>query len=415
MVRKIMKWGENDHNKSLQHHKGPLLKYFLGRIARAIKIVLVLGIALSLSSCGPLFTLYANHEGWDCEAPNQSNLPQECEERKKDRNTVSPLKDDEMANTLAEKFGLMALFAQLAYRQDLKKSGTLDTACDSRANPTFGIPIHSVTGGKWIRLNDANLKKWSQVKIPNTYACVNDESGLFYETYIFINATGIIEEAVIAFRGTEDSIDWITNLSAIFGIQPKQYEQASNYLPNLIESLKNLNPDDKPKPKVYAVGHSLGGGLAQQAGYQFKEIHKVFTFNSSPVTNWTWLRFRGLVKQEYPIIYRINHGGEFLEKIRFITTSFTSTRYRRYDVGIQFQPRAVFKGHSMKIFTCSFAALIASVPDKGDMTTDAAHFYGRKDALNLFPNDKEDEVTKLCECDYLNMVKETNIGLINVH
>lgn len=370
-------------------------------IARNLRIVLVLFSVSSLASCGPFFTLYASHPGWDEKNPKEGKI-------------VTPLKDDEMANTLAEKFGVMALFAQLAYRQDLKKSGTLDTACDSHANSAFGMPVHSVTGGKWIRLNDVNLKKWSQVKTPNTYACVNEESGLFYETYIFINATGIIEEAVIAFRGTEDLIDWKTNLSAIFGIQPKQYEQASNYLKNLISSLKNLNPDNQPNIRIYAVGHSLGGGLAQQAGYQFREILKVFTFNTSPVTNWTHLRLQGLVEQEYPTIYRIYHGGEILEKLRFFTTSFTSTSYRRYDVGIQFQPRADIKGHSMKIFTCGFAALIASVPEEGDKTTDAAHFYGRKDALNLFPNEKEVAATKICERDYLNMIKETNVNLINV-
>ena len=68
----------------------------------------------------------------------------------------------------------------------------------------------------------------------------------------------------------------------------------------------------------------------------------------------------------------------------------------------------------MKIFTCGFAALIASVPEEGDKTTDAAHFYGRKDALNLFPNEKEVAATKICERDYLNMIKETNVNLINV-
>ena len=364
-------------------------------IFQAFRIVLVLGIGITLPGCGPLFTLYASHEGWDKENPKDSNI-------------VTPLKDDEMANALAEKFGLMALFAQVSYRHDLKEAGTLDSACHS-TNHDYGMPKNSATRGKWIRLNDGTVGKWSQLKVPNTRACVNDESGLFFETYIYENTTGVIEEAVISFRGTENSQDqilkdWTTSASATFGFQPQQYEQASNYLPDLIESLKNLNPDNQPKIRIYAVGHSLGGGLAQQAGYQFKDILKVFTFNSSPVTNWTYLRFRGLVEQEYPTIYRIYHGGEFLEKLRFFTTSFTSTSFRRYDVGIQFQPRSNIKGHAMAIFTCGFAALIASnLDDK----TDAAHFYGREDAQQLILGN-----SKICGSGYQDMINETNVDLL---
>ena len=228
-------------------------------------------------------------------------------------------------------------------------------------------------------------------------------------THIKTTPRGVIEEAVISFRGTEnfsDQIlkDWTTSASATFGIQPSQYKQASNYLPDLIESLKKVNPDNKPIPRIYAVGHSLGGGLAQQAGYQFKDILKVFTFNSSPVTNWTYLRFRGLVEQEYPIIYRIYHGGEFLEKLRFFTTSFTSTSYRRYDVGIQFQQRSNVGGHAMAIFTCGFAALIASDTDG---KTDAAHHYGRNYARDQILGN-----STFCSPGYKDMINETNPDLI---
>jgi len=369
-----------------------MMKNWSARLARALRIILVVSAALSLSGCGPLLTLYASHEGWDCEAPQKPKAPKEC----KDRKSVTPLKDDEMANALAEKFGLMALFAQVSYRHDLKATGSLDSACNS-TDDDYGMPN-----------DDATVGKWSRWKGPN--ACINDDSGLFYETYIYKNTTtGITEEAIISFRGTEnfsDQIlkDWTTSASATFGIQPTQYKQASNYLPDLIESLKKVNPHNKPIPRIYAVGHSLGGGLAQQTGYQFKDILKVFTFNSSPVTNWTYLRLRGLVEQEYPIIYRIYHGGEFLEKLRFFTTSFTSTSYRRYDVGIQFQPRSNIGGHAMAIFTCGFAALIAS--DLSD-NTDAAHYYDRDFARHQILGN-----STFCSSGYKDMINETNPDLI---
>ena len=367
------------------------MKNWSAKIARTLRIALVLGAAFSLTGCGPLFTLYASHQGWDKKNPKDSKI-------------VTPLKEDEMAQALADKFGLMALFAQVSYRHDLKEAGTLNSACNS-TDVDYGMPKNSATGGEWVRLNGATAGTWSRLKEPKPRACVNDESGLFYETYIYKNAAGLIEEAVISFRGTENSPDqilkdWTTSASATFGIQPKQYELASNYLPDLITALTNLNDDIK----IYAVGHSLGAGLAQQAGYQFREIRKVFTFNSSPVTNWTYLRFRGLVEQEYPTIYRIYHGGEFLEKLRFFTTSFTSTSFRRYDVGIQFQSRSNIKGHAMAIFTCGFAALIASnLDDK----TDAAHFYGREDAQQLILGNSE-----ICGSGYNGMINETNVDLI---
>jgi len=112
--------------------------------------------------------------------------------------------------------------------------------------------------------------------------------------------------------------------------------------------------------KIYATGHSLGGGLAQQAGFLSRYVREVITFNTSPVTNWTYLRLETAVDNEYPIIYRLYHGGEALEKMRFVTTNATEVQYGRHDIGVQFQPRSNFTGHSMEIVTCAFAKLIAS-------------------------------------------------------
>ena len=40
------------------------------------------------------------------------------------------------------------------------------------------------------------------------------------------------------------------------------------------------------RERIFAVGHSLGGGLAQHAGYTCPRIEKVFAFNSSPLTGY---------------------------------------------------------------------------------------------------------------------------------
>jgi hypothetical protein len=308
-----------------------------------------------MTGCGPLFTLQASQDEFDAEGGK--NVP--------------PLKDDEMAKLFADKFGLMALFAQVSYRDDKKSNEERTSICnDKPPSPIddFGMPKNNE--GAWMRSDLTN-------------ACINDKkSGLFYETYVFKKTQSEnIEKAVISFRGTENTLeDWITNASAFFGIQPKQYALAREKLPTLIENLTKNNKDIR----IYSVGHSLGGGLAQQAGYLFTEIDKVFTFNTSPVTNWTYLRLSNKdVAKEYPAVYRIYHGGEILEKLRFITTSFTSTSFRRYELGIQFEKRAGFKGHSMSILTCGFAALIASDSDKSH---EAEHFYRSSDARKVVLN-----------------------------
>lgn len=185
-----------------------------------------------------------------------------------------------------------------------------------------------------------------------------------------LDAAGRASEAVIAFRGTENTeheafYDWSTNLAAAFGIEPRQYALARDKLPGLIRALKQTFGDALV---IHAVGHSLGGGLAQQAGYLSREVRAVFTFNTSPVTNWSSLRLAGAVDNPYPIIHRVYHGGEILEKVRFVTTSATNARYGRHDVGLQFSQRSSFGGHAMQILACHFAEILArrSPPAEAD-------------------------------------------------
>lgn len=192
------------------------------------------------------------------------------------------------------------------------------------------------------------------------YPCL-DKDGLFYETYIYRPTEGTPTEAVIAFRGTENYpfsqaiADWKANPWAALGIEPSQYRIARSQIPKVIERLRQENGDIP----IYAVGHSLGGGLAQQTGFLSRHITEVFTFNTSPVTNWTWLSLNHQIENEYPRIYRVFHTGEILEKVRFVTTNFTSTSYGRYDIGVQYESKSHIEGHSIKVITCKFACALS--------------------------------------------------------
>lgn len=347
-------------------------------MTQKIKMLLLLCLIMTLSACGAVRTLHATSSHHNEHAPVPPPAP-----------VNAPL-----AVITAQKFGLMALFASVAYREDLDEESRDLQACDyitSSKENNYGMPYMADGSGRWLR--------WKpDQRIP---ACFN-ESGLFYETYIYVDDNEQVLQAVIAFRGTENTRsqflkDWSTNLTAAFGWwEPKQYEIARERLPKLIAALKHKYP----AVKIYSVGHSLGGGLAQQLGYQFKEIEEVYTFNTSPVTNWTSLRLANQVKNDYPIIYRVYHGGEILEKVRFITTSFTTTRYGRYDLGIQLGPRDNIKGHSMLIMACGLAEIIAKAPPN---SATPAHYYPREHAhKNIFYG-------KICS-DYRKQAKK--LGLL---
>ena len=169
---------------------------------------------------------------------------------------------------------------------------------------------------------------------------------------------------MIAFRGTENSgsqlwLDWKTNLTGALGLEPPQYRLAARHIPELVRALKEENADIR----IYAVGHSLGGGLAQQAGYLSRDVLEVFTFNTSPVTNWTTLALNGKVDKKYPIIHRIYNGGEVLGGIRSVSTLFTKARYGRHDIGIQIKPKRLLSGHSMTLLSCHLACLVDNQGD----------------------------------------------------
>ncbi|GAB4060248.1 DUF6792 domain-containing protein [Uliginosibacterium sediminicola] len=321
--------------------------------SKTLKAVMIMAIAL-LPACGGLATLIASQDTY------------QTDKRRYEYN--------QFETEIARKFGLMALLAQTAYRHDLDTEGIDGNGCRYLKDPKkfrkdlyFGMPQNDEKKGGWSR--------WvpSAEALEHTSPCI-DDAGLFYETYIYENENGVVEEAVIAFRGTENRgtqtvKDWWTNISSLLGLESSEYSLARKKIPSLIDALDTTFPNIK----IYATGHSLGGGLAQQAGYLSRKIKEVFTFNTTPVTNWSQLRLLKIVDNEYPIIYRIYHGGEFLEYLRFITTSFTSARPGRYDIGVQFDGfrRKAFSGHAMNIITCNFAEILKNNQTEGS----ADHHY----------------------------------------
>lgn len=287
-------------------------------------------------------------------------------ERGNDTTEYKAVNDTQLQET-AQRYGLMALLSEAVYRRDLRRD-VRNAGCtyqDPGADapvPEYGMPVtHDGKWKRWVPKQHTNVST-SNNSTAQVEACLNDSSGLYYETYV-LERNGKPVEAVIAFRGTENHsgqtfIDWESNAAAFFGFEPKQFAVARQHLPELIKALNGYFAEYHVKPKIYATGHSLGGGLAQQAGYMSRDILEVFTFNTSPVTNWTQLAWDGDVRNAYPIIHRIYHGGEFLENVRFVSSSATKARFGRHDVGVQLDERKLVSGHSIQLMACEFARSI---------------------------------------------------------
>jgi hypothetical protein len=114
--------------------------------------------------------------------------------------------------------------------------------------------------------------------------------GLEYQVWRRMDRDHHCVEVAIAFRGTDpnDYGDWVSNFRWLNRLVPKfdQYAQVQTHITQVVSNLQRGCGGGATQ--FVTVGHSLGGGLAQQAAYAERTgvIKYVYGFDPSPVTGF---------------------------------------------------------------------------------------------------------------------------------
>jgi hypothetical protein len=158
--------------------------------------------------------------------------------------------------------------------------------------------------------------------------CTQPLRGLGVQAWVRDDA--VCSEAVIAFRGTDPSSlsDWTTNLRWFLPLLPiyDQYEQVQDHASNFVDAIEQDRCFVRGVTRIIATGHSLGGGLAQQAAYIEPRIRHVYAFDPSVVTGSSDARVRRAMSETGPglRIDRIYEHGEALAYLRLAQRQLAS-------------------------------------------------------------------------------------------
>ncbi len=125
-------------------------------------------------------------------------------------------------------------------------------------------------------------------------------------------------QLIIAFRGTGKRLgDWFSNFRWVTRFIPGVYDHYDLVRNNINSVIADATASVGDVDQIVTTGHSLGGGLAQQAAYGCDAIKTVYAFNPTPVTGYRNMEEDVLMKNRKDIfIARVFEHGEVLAYMR---------------------------------------------------------------------------------------------------
>lgn len=188
--------------------------------------------------------------------------------------------------------------------------------------------------------------------------------GLKCQTWVK-ESPGSAPRVFIVFRGTDaDQLgDWLSNFRWVTRFIPflwDQYDQTRDLIPALVKHIREKYGNDTC---ITATGHSLGGGLAQQAAYMSEYIRKVYAFDPSSVTGYYSVDKTDREKNEKGMtIYRIYEHGEVLSYLRLLMKGLypiAHTDPKIVEIRYNLVNGNLVSQHSMKAFACELRRAIS--------------------------------------------------------
>jgi hypothetical protein len=227
----------------------------------------------------------------------------------------------------ADVFLTYALLSDQAY-----KDGVYETRSFALEDKAYCHPAGDASCVDLTPLARSILSQWRLIYAsmdPKHFPCKPERSGCTEPlqglgVQIWVRQGSECRETVVAFRGTDrrSSEDWISNLRWLLRLLPfyDQYQQVQDYTPEFIKAIEKEPCFVEGRTQIVAVGHSLGGGLAQQAAYMDRKIRQVYAFDPSIVTGSSDSPVKKVWDQTVPglKIERIYEHGEFLAYLRFL-------------------------------------------------------------------------------------------------